>query len=250
LQFGNPENEQIFWTFLESIRAIKDFCEYLKIPVVGGKVSLYNETKNGPIKPSPVIGTLGIIENKKIIRLDMPQISDSIFIIGMTYDEIGGSEYYEHFHKIIGGKVPVVNLINHSKICKSIRIMLDLKWISAVHDCSKGGIITSLLEISIQSNLGFVMDVERIPTTCERLDYVLFSETHSRFIISTKYSSKVKEYLIKEKISFAEIGTLTREKKCVIRKNNKIISNLFLSSIIKKYEDTISNILEKNIKES
>ncbi len=74
LQFGNPENEQIFWTFLESIKAIKDFCKYMKIPVVGGKVSLYNETKSGPIKPSPVIGTLGLIENKKLIKPLIPQI--------------------------------------------------------------------------------------------------------------------------------------------------------------------------------
>ena len=82
LQFGNPENEQIFWTFLESIRAIRDFCKILKIPVVGGKVSLYNETKNIPIKPSPVIGALGIINNKKSIKSVNTQVNDSIFIIG------------------------------------------------------------------------------------------------------------------------------------------------------------------------
>jgi phosphoribosylformylglycinamidine synthase subunit PurL len=246
LQFGNPENEQIFWTFLESIRAIKDFCEYMKIPVVGGKVSLYNETKSGTIKPSPVIGTLGIIENKKLIKPLIPQINDSIFIIGITHDEMGGSEYYEHFHKIIGGKVPVVDLINQNKICNALKVMLNSNWVSAIHDCSKGGIIISLLELSIQSNLGFMIDVDRIPATCKRMDYVLFSETHSRFIISTNFSNKIKDYLTKEKISFAELGNFTFEKNCIIRKNNKVISNLFLSDIIRKYEDSISNILEKN----
>ncbi len=246
LQFGNPENEQIFWTFLESIRAIKDFCEYLKIPVVGGKVSLYNETKSGTIKPSPVIGTLGIIENKKLIKPLIPQINDSIFIIGITHDEMGGSEYYEHIHKIIGGKVPVVDLINQNKICNALKVMLNSNWVSAIHDCSKGGIIISLLELSIQSNLGFMIDVDRIPATCKRMDYVLFSETHSRFIISTNFSNKIKDYLTKEKISFAELGNFTFEKNCIIRKNNKVISNLFLSDIIRKYEDSISNILEKN----
>ena len=69
LQFGNPENEGIFWTFVQTIEAIKDFCNYMKIPVVGGKVSLYNETSKGPIKPSPVIGMLGIISSKEKIKV-------------------------------------------------------------------------------------------------------------------------------------------------------------------------------------
>jgi phosphoribosylformylglycinamidine synthase subunit PurL len=249
LQCGNPENEQIFWTFLESMRAIKDFCEYFKIPVVGGKVSLYNETKSGAIKPSPVIGTLGIIENKKSIKPFIPLTNDSIFIIGMTHDEMGGSEYYEYFHKIIGGKVPIVNLINQSKTCNALRLLLNSNRISAIHDCSKGGLIIALFELSIQSNLGFMVDVERIPTTCKRMDYILFSETHSRFIISTKYSSKIKDYLTKEKISFAEIGNFTIEKNCIIKKNSKVIFNLFLYDLKKKYEDSLSNILEKNKRE-
>ena len=63
----------------------------MKIPVVGGKVSLYNETKGGPIEPSPVIGTIGLIENKKSIRSPTLQKDDQIFIIGMTNDELGGS---------------------------------------------------------------------------------------------------------------------------------------------------------------
>ena len=200
LQFGNPENEQIFWTFLESIRAIRDFCKYMKIPVVGGKVSLYNETKNGPIKPSPVIGTLGIIENKNLINSSIPQVNDSILIIGITHDEMGGSEYYEHYHKIIGGKVPALNLADQSKTLDAIRFILNTNLISAIHDCSKGGIIISLLEISIQSNLGFIVNMEKIPTTCKRMDYILFAETHNRFIISTNHSKKIKDFL-KEKNS-------------------------------------------------
>ncbi|HEY0579583.1 MAG TPA: AIR synthase-related protein, partial [Candidatus Nitrosocosmicus sp.] len=250
LQFGNPENEQIFWTFLESIRAIKDFCNYIKIPVVGGKVSFYNETKHGPIKPSPVIGTLGLIENNNLIKSFNPQINDSIIIIGMTHNEMGGSEYYEHYHKIIGGKVPVVDLVNQNKTLDAIRYMLDTNLISSVHDCSKGGIIISLLEVSIQSNLGFTVDIEKIPSTCKRSDYTLFSETHNRFIISTINSTKVQDFLMKEKIPFADIGIFTIEKNCIIKTNNKTISNMHLSEIIKKYDDSLSNILETKVKES
>ncbi|HEY6536035.1 MAG TPA: AIR synthase related protein, partial [Candidatus Nitrosocosmicus sp.] len=244
LQFGNPENEQIFWTFLECIKAIKYFCEFMKIPIVGGKVSLYNETKYGPIKPTPVIGTLGLIKNKKINRIEPPRSNESIFIIGMTYDEVGGSEYYEYFHKVVGGKVPKVNLANHGKICRSVRRMLNSTWISAIHDCSKGGFIISMLEVSIKNDLGFLIDVNKIPTTCKRIDNILFSESHSRFIIITKHSSKVEENLIKENITFAKIGVVTENKKCILKENNKIICNLNLSQIDKKYNESISSILK------
>jgi phosphoribosylformylglycinamidine synthase II len=249
LQFGNPENEQIFWTFLESIRAIKDFCNYMNIPVFGGKVSLYNESKSGPIKPTPVIGALGLIKEKNLIRSPRFEINDKIFVLGLTDDELGGSEYYEYFHEITGGKVPKVNLANQKKILEILRIMLQTKWISSIHDCSKGGLIISLLEVAIQSNLGFIAYLNKIPatSTCKRLDYVLFSETHNRFIISTKYPDEIKDFLSRKKIPFSDIGIVTKEKNCTLKWNNKIISKLQLSEISTRYDESLSNILEKTL---
>ena len=249
LQFGNPENEQIFWTFLESVRAIRDFCTYMGIPVVGGKVSLYNETKSGPIKPSPVIGTLGLIENKNSIMSSILQTGDQIFIIGMTNDELGGSEYYEHYHKTIGGKVPAINLKDQKKIFEIIKTILKKNWVSAVHDCSKGGIVISLLEMSIQSNMGLIVDINKIPNTCKRLDHVLFSETQNRFIISTQYPGKIRGFLSGEKIPFANIGMVTDERYCILKSNEKTIFNAQISELIDKYDNSISRILEKNPKQ-
>ncbi|MCJ7635934.1 MAG: phosphoribosylformylglycinamidine synthase subunit PurL, partial [Nitrososphaeraceae archaeon] len=77
MQFGNPENPEIFWTFQKSIEAIIDFSSFNKIPIVGGKVSFYNETKNGPIKPSPVIGMLGLIESMNCISKTSPGPDDT-----------------------------------------------------------------------------------------------------------------------------------------------------------------------------
>jgi phosphoribosylformylglycinamidine synthase len=249
LQFGNPENEQIFWTFLESVRAIRDFCTYMGIPVVGGKVSLYNETKIGPIKPSPVIGTLGLIENKNSIISSILQTGDQIFIIGITNDEMGGSEYYEHYHKTTGGKVPAINLKDQKKIFEIIKTLLKTNWVSAVHDCSKGGIVIYLLEMSIQSDLGLIVDINKIPNTCKRLDHVLFSETQNRFIISTQYPGKIRDFLSGEKIPFANIGMVTDEKNCILKSNEKTIFNVQISELIEKYDNSISRILEKNPKQ-
>src|SRR5919109_4386436 len=82
----------------------------MDIPVVGGKVSFYNETAKGPIKPSPVMGTLGLIEDASHITRPALSAGDSIFVIGNTAPEMGGSEYYEYVHRITGGPVPTVDL--------------------------------------------------------------------------------------------------------------------------------------------
>ena len=89
LQFGSPEDPEIFWTFAEAINAIVDYCNFMEIPVVGGKVSFYNETANGPIKPSPVIGTLGLIDEEKWITRQALKSGDHIFIVGSTAPEMG-----------------------------------------------------------------------------------------------------------------------------------------------------------------
>ncbi len=126
--------------------------------------------------------------------------------------------------------------------------MVKTNLVSAIHDCSKGGLIISLMEISIQSNLGFVVDIDRIPASCTRLDHILFSESHDRVIFSTKHAKKVTNFLVQKKIPFAEIGVVTSDKTCKLKLDNKIILDLKLSDIIKRYEGSLLTILEKNAK--
>ncbi|MEK0348183.1 MAG: phosphoribosylformylglycinamidine synthase subunit PurL, partial [Nitrosopumilus sp.] len=97
LQFGNPKDPEIFWTFLESLKGLADFANDTKIPCIGGKVSLYNETPAGPIKPTPLIGALGIIK-KLPLRPTQIKAGDVLVIIGETKNEMGGSEYLEYIH--------------------------------------------------------------------------------------------------------------------------------------------------------
>ena len=105
LQFGNPEDPEIFWTFMEALEGLTDYAKFLRVPCVGGKVSFYNETSSGPIKPTPLIGVLGIGQTQFLS--EQPIDDDYLLIIGKTSDELGGSEYFEYIHKFIGGKCPI-----------------------------------------------------------------------------------------------------------------------------------------------
>ena len=131
LQFGNPEDPEIFWTFMESIEGITDFAKSLNIPCVGGKVSFYNETSDGPIKPTPLIGILGLIEKSPLIPTS-PSKNDVILLVGQTKDELGGSEYYEYVHNFIGGTAPQVDVSESKKNMKSILSLIS-KILSKLH---------------------------------------------------------------------------------------------------------------------
>jgi phosphoribosylformylglycinamidine synthase len=239
LQFGNPENPEIFWTFKKSIEAMIDFSNFNKIPIVGGKVSFYNETKNGPIKPSPVIGMLGLIKGNVGISQFNPTPDDTLYIIGTTSDDMGGSEYYEFLNGITGGFVPQLDLqldlMNSNLILKIIKEQL----VSRSHDCSKGGLAIALAEIAISSNCGLNIDLDKVPNTCKRLDFLLFAETPSRFIIGTKKEEKLeKEFSKYTNLTYSKIGKVTDygDNITFISKNKKII-NLEMKIAKKNFEN-------------
>lgn len=207
LQFASPEDPEVFWTFVQTINALKDYCKFMNIPVVGGKVSFYNETNKGSIKPSPVIGSIGIIEKESWITKSGLRDADSIFIIGFTYDEMGGSEYYEYFYNIAQGKVPEVDLEQDKLNANAILHLIKNNVAGCVHDCSKGGVAIALAEMAIQGDIGITIDLDRIPNSCSRLDNLLFSESHSRFIFGANRAEEVTKLLAKFKgLYFAEIG--------------------------------------------
>ena len=153
LQFGNPENPEVFWTFMESIEGLADFAKFLRVPCVGGKVSFYNETKLGPIKPTPLIGVLGIIDSIPLTTTP-PNHGDYLVIIGKTKDELGGSEYYEYIHKFIGGHCPTVNFKDSKINMLTVLSLIKNKLVKSVHDCSKGGAAIAISELSIFGNIG------------------------------------------------------------------------------------------------
>jgi phosphoribosylformylglycinamidine synthase II len=206
LQFASPEDPEIYWTFIQTVNAIISYCRFMEIPVVGGKVSFYNETAKGPIKPSPVIGTLGLVESESSLTQMAFSANESIFIVGHTQPEMGGSEYYEYFHRITGGTVPQVDLKVDRQNRTAILNLIRTGLVSCAHDCSKGGIAVALAEMAIAGSIGFKVQLDSIPNSCKQIDELLFSETQSRYIIATKDPENVHKLLSAKGVRFAEFG--------------------------------------------
>ena len=227
LQFASPEDPKVYWTFKQAVDAIIDYCTFIKIPVVGGKVSFYNETNNGPIKPSPVMGMVGLISDaSNIMRLGLHS-GDTIFIVGQTNSEMGGSEYYEYFHNLTGGLVPKVDLEIDNQNGNAVLKLIRSGLVSCAHDCSKGGLAVALAEMAIVGSTGLIVELGAMPNSCSRIDDLLFSESHSRYIVGTRDPDGVRKQLSSENIVFAEIGNASG-KRLKFKKGKKAIIELNL----------------------
>ncbi|MCV0367436.1 MAG: phosphoribosylformylglycinamidine synthase subunit PurL [Nitrosopumilus sp.] len=224
LQFGNPKDPEIFWTFLESLKGLTDFAKYFEIPCVGGKVSLYNETPAGPIKPTPVIGVLGLIDKKPLVPQKISE-NDCLVIIGATKDEMGGSEYFEYIHKFVGGKCPVVDFSESKKNMTAVLDVIGAQILKSAHDCSKGGLAVAVSELCMQNMIGCKISLEKIPGDKLDVDRALFSESHSRYLLTfeKKNLKKLEILLKKNKISFGIIGHFGGDKIQFVSGTNSII---------------------------
>ena len=207
LQFGNPKDPEIFWTFLESLKGLTDFAKDFEIPCVGGKVSLFNETPNGSIKPTPVIGVIGLID-KKPLRIQKIDSDDCLILIGNTKDELGGSEYSEYIHKFIGGKCPAVDFVESKKNMNAVLEIIENDLIKSAHDCSKGGLAVAVSELCMTNQIGCTVSLENISNQQLESDKILFSESHSRYLLTfdKKNLQRLEELLKNNNVTFQVIG--------------------------------------------
>ena len=244
LQFGNPEDPEIFWTFMESIQGLADFAKFLRIPCVGGKVSFYNETKFGPIKPTPLIGVLGISD--KTLRMVPPNSGDYLLIIGKTKDELGGSEYYEYIHKFIGGFCPTVDFKDSKINMLTVLSLIKNKLVKTVHDCSKGGVIVAISELSIFGNIGCEIDIEKLPSeNGHSVEKLLFSESHSRYllVVDKKNINQVKQFLLRKKSTFGILGKFLGDQ-IQFKHKSKYLAKFTVDIAQKKYFNALEELLK------
>jgi phosphoribosylformylglycinamidine synthase len=239
LQFGNPEDPEIFWTFLESLKGIAEFSKFFDIPCVGGKVSLYNETPQGPIKPTPLIGVLGLADKKPSPQ--KIEKGDYLLIIGKTKDELGGSEYYEYIFDFIGGNCPVVDLAESKK---NMDAAIYLAQNQTVHDCSKGGLAVAASEIVMNNGMGCKISLEKIPQEKMNPTKLLFSESHSRYLVAINktHLPEISAYLKKKKITFGVIGEFGGDT-LSFSENDRPIANLSVDKAHEKWLNSLRDLV-------
>ncbi|MCK6207302.1 phosphoribosylformylglycinamidine synthase subunit PurL [Bacillus infantis] len=182
LNFGNPEKPEIFWQLEKAADGMSSACLALNTPVIGGNVSLYNETNGTAVYPTPVVGMVGLVEDvDHITTQSFKQAGDLIYLLGETKAEFGGSELQKLVHGEIFGKAPELDLAkearNQEQVLKAIRAGL----VSSAHDLAEGGLAVAAAESVIGSEgLGASIRISGDETSA------LFSESQSRFLLTVK----------------------------------------------------------------
>ena len=247
--FGNPEIPESFWYFSKAVQGMNDFCRALKIPIVGGNVSFYNEddVKKTAIKATPVIMIVGIIEGEnKIITLPFKDTDDEIFLIGETKSELGGSEYHSVIHNLDGGIPPSVDEKKIQNRWDFLFELYDRNLVKANHDIDKGGILITISEMCFKSKIGVDLDF----TNCydEHLgdDEFLFSESVGRFIIETspKDHTLILDLAKQFNVNVKKIGVLNSKPVINVSGLKSGIFKLNIKKMKELYDSTIPNLMD------
>ncbi len=251
LQFGNPGNPEVYWTFKEAVRAVADYLRTMRVPCVGGKVSFYNEdeqTKTA-IKPSPVIAALGLREPKTPwTTTALQEENDDLILVGTTSADMGGTEYYEHTHHLVGGPVSKLSLRIENRFHRAVLRAIRSGRVKAAHDVSKGGLATALAEMAIAGDKGFLADLGKVQGKVARMDYLLFSENKPRYVLESnrKNTPVIIRGLKSLKIPAAKIGTVQKSD-LVFSYPGKTMISIPLSSAKEKWASTIPRAMEATL---
>lgn len=187
LNFGNPEKPEIFWQFEKAVDGMSEACRTLGTPVIGGNVSLYNETNGTAVYPTPVVGMVGLVENlKHVTTQQFKQAGDLIYLLGDTKDEFGGSELQKLVYGRIFGKSPRLDLTVEARYQEQILTAIKNGLVASAHDVAEGGVAVALAESVIGSG-GLGAEVELSGNVVS----ALFSESQSRFILSVKQENQL-----------------------------------------------------------
>jgi phosphoribosylformylglycinamidine synthase len=218
---------------------MSEIARRFNTPVISGNVSFYNETEGVTVNPSPVIGVAGKMDVKDIRTSKFKNNGDMIVIIGETRPELDGSEYHRSIYGLVQGKAPEVFMDAEYMAGKSVLELIrgdENGDITAVHDCSSGGLGIALSEMSISGKLGAVIDITKVPVVGDlNLSTTLFSESHGRYLITVKKDS-VEEVLSKIVVPSAVIGE--------VRGDSLVIKDQFTVAV-EELKNSYTGIIEK-----
>jgi phosphoribosylformylglycinamidine synthase len=206
LNFGNPEKPNIYWQMKHAIAGMSAAARALDTPVVSGNVSLFNETAQGAIYPTPVVGMVGLLKDIDQ-RCDMAfkGEGDLIILLGRFRDELGGSEYLSVCHGLETGAVPEVNLEDEKALLQLLQILIQAGMLQSCHDISEGGLAVTVAESAIKGQIG--CDI-KINSGLGRVDGLLFSEAPGRVVASLRRAdmTRLVEMVVEQGVEMRIIG--------------------------------------------
>lgn len=238
LNFGNPEKPNVYWQMQNAIRGMAEAARVLNTPVVSGNVSLYNESADRAIFPTPVVGMVGLIPDiAKRRGMAFKDEGDLIVLLGGLSQELGGSEHLYLAYGLEKGAVPPANLEMEKVLIELLLDLAEKETLASCHDISEGGLAVALAESAIKGNIGFKVDLVQ---PVDRWDGLLFSEAPGRVVVSVK-PSKLAELIENARVRGVPCLALGRVegRNLIYRGNGQELIGIALDQAINTWGDAI-----------
>ncbi len=226
--WGNPDKPDRLGSLVRCAEGCYKIALDYGVPFISGKDSLYNEYTQGKksiaIPGTILISAIGIIEDvTKCVTMDFKRAGNLIYLAGTTGEEMGGSIYLDTFG-LLGANVPKVNAKQAMKIFQALHKAVKAGTVASSHDCSDGGLGTALAEMAFAGNLGAAVRLDKVHYRgkAKRDDYILFSESNSRFVVEVDPQQQKNFEKIMKGLPFSRIGRVEEPPEFVIygmRKN-------------------------------
>ena len=211
LNFGNPERPEVYYQLEQCVGGMVQACEALGVPVISGNVSLYNETRGVAIWPTPVVGSLGLLEDaERRCTTAFKDEGDLVLLLGVAgligeARALSGSVYLEVVHGKVAG-VPSIDLELEARVQRLCRNAIEEGLLRSAHDCADGGLAVSLAESCLAGGIGFKGTV---PVDW-RWDAALFGEAQSRIVVSLapKDVARLEELALEQGVPWVQLGSV------------------------------------------
>jgi phosphoribosylformylglycinamidine synthase len=230
--WGNPEKPDKMGSLVKACQACYDFARGFGTPFISGKDSLYNESPLGSVTPTLLVTGIGVIPDmRKTVSVELKKRGNPVYLIGATYPELGGSEYFK-LRGIMGGLVPKVRLPRAKSILRIVTAAIDKGCVKACHDLSEGGLAVTAAEMSLGAGFGLDLSLDFLPSS-ERLreDVALFSESNSRFLVEVDSEKERGFRKLAHRAPCVRIGRVRRDGRFVIRGRNRILVDMTIGDL-------------------
>ncbi|KRN11546.1 phosphoribosylformylglycinamidine synthase II [Liquorilactobacillus mali KCTC 3596 = DSM 20444] len=214
LNYGDPNDPEIYWELHQSVLGMSEACRVLNTPVISGNVSLYNENNGEAIYPTPMVGMVGLVKdiNKHLTNI-FKNSGAKVFLVGNTRADFAGSEIQKMLTGKISGMLNAIDTEFESKKLFKLLQAIEAGLVDSAHDLSEGGLAVGLVESTFSSDVGLDIELK----TMKAQD--LFSETPGRFVVSVT-PEKVEKFVEIMEDDCMEIGETTAKQKVHLKCQN------------------------------
>lgn len=233
LNFGSPQNPEVMWQFEEAIEGISEACEALKIPVISGNVSFYNETDGKPIYPTPMIGMAGLVtDTLRVPKTCFTSSEHDLVLVGPVAGGLGGSVMTSLYFKRECGQPEETDLTLLNRMLKFCERLRKTKLSYSIHDVSDGGLVTALMEMALHSTIPDIGFTVRIPQNVD-LDSFLFGETIPRVVVAIEsgYRTEIETLASQAGVGFTVLGETNENNAFNVLQGGLEVANRPLSPI-------------------